>query len=332
MLRLSTPGCYDPVVPRARAYHHGNLKEALLSAAVGLIAECGPAGFTLREVARRAGVSHNAPYRHYKDRDELLAEVARRGFEELGKALQKDLAAAGADPIARFRAIGQTYVRFALKRPEHFAVMFDHREDPDPYPQRETAGLATFGVLFEVLMECQAQGLMPPGDPERLALKGWSLVHGLAKLALAGFLKMQKTSDVLAFADEATLSGLHGLLATRPPAVVPVLPYPDVREAVAWLTRAFGFEGRLPAAGQRAQMVAGDGGAIVVESGERNRRSPGHQVMVRVANVNEHCERARRYGADVLQPPADHPSGERRYVVRDPGGHRWTFFEASKGA
>src|SRR5687767_8172023 len=108
MLRLSTPRCYDRAMPRARAYHHGNLKEALLEAAVALVAERGTAGFTLREVARRAGVSHNAPYRHYKDREALLAEVARQGFEELGGALAKALAAAGADPIDRFRAIGRT--------------------------------------------------------------------------------------------------------------------------------------------------------------------------------------------------------------------------------
>jgi AcrR family transcriptional regulator len=107
-----------------RSYHHGNLRETLLEAAVGLIATAGPAGFTLREVARRAGVSHNAPYRHFRDRGALLSAVAAQGFRELTRAM---LNGAEGRPTAldRLRGAGLGYIAFALRRPQHLAVMFD---------------------------------------------------------------------------------------------------------------------------------------------------------------------------------------------------------------
>jgi uncharacterized glyoxalase superfamily protein PhnB len=114
--------------------------------------------------------------------------------------------------------------------------------------------------------------------------------------------------------------------------VIPVLPYPDVREATEWLCRVFGFVERLRIAAHRAQLNIGDDGAMIVaEYIDRNRRpQPGadhvsHQIMVRVDDVHAHHERAVREGAEILQPPVDQPFGERQYVVRDPGGHRWTF-------
>src|ERR1035441_2438359 len=89
MLRVSTSFWYPPHMIAKRPYHHGNLKATLLKTAVGLIAEVGPAAFTLREVARRAGISHNAPYRHFREKDELLGAVATAGFERLADALGK---------------------------------------------------------------------------------------------------------------------------------------------------------------------------------------------------------------------------------------------------
>src|SRR6266478_7680215 len=109
---------------RPKPYHHGNLREALLEAAIRLIAEVGPTAFTLREVARRAGVSHNAPYRHFRDRDDLMAAVAAQGFRELTQAMV-DAAGGWADALDRLKRAGLGYVTFALRRPEHFTVMFD---------------------------------------------------------------------------------------------------------------------------------------------------------------------------------------------------------------
>src|ERR1700683_623749 len=112
--------CYNKrAMPAKRPYHHVELKQTLLDAAVALIAEVGPQAFTLREVARRAGVSHNAPYRHFKDKEDLLAAVATGGFDRLTRAL----AAAGpkASPLDRLRLSGVAYVDFAMRYPRHFA-------------------------------------------------------------------------------------------------------------------------------------------------------------------------------------------------------------------
>src|SRR5215470_19297923 len=106
---------------RLKPYHHGNLREALLKAAIRLIAEVGPTAFTLREVARRAGVSHNAPYRHFRDRDELMAAVSTEGYAELTRTML-DAVHHQSNALARLTQAGLAYVKFALRRPEHFTV------------------------------------------------------------------------------------------------------------------------------------------------------------------------------------------------------------------
>jgi AcrR family transcriptional regulator len=105
-------------------YHRANLRKTLLDAAVALIGEVGPRAFTLREVARRAGVSHNAPYRHFAGKDELLVAVAEEGFDRLTAVMQKTLAR-GKSPRERLQLCGCGYVSFALRWPQHFLVMFD---------------------------------------------------------------------------------------------------------------------------------------------------------------------------------------------------------------
>ncbi len=122
-------------------------------------------------------------------------------------------------------------------------------------------------------------------------------------------------------------------------AVIPVLVYEDVAEAVAWLCEAFGFRERWRAGGHRAQLAVGGRGAVVVtEPGARAGdgvafRPPAggslsHALMVRVDDADQHHERARRHGARILEPPADQPYGERQYTAEDPGGHRWTFSQS----
>ena len=97
-----------------KPYHHGHLEETLLETAIQLIGEVGPAGFTLREVARRAGVSHNAPYRHFADREKLLAAVAAQGFRELTQAM-RDATQGQAEPLDRLKVAGLAYIEFALR-------------------------------------------------------------------------------------------------------------------------------------------------------------------------------------------------------------------------
>jgi len=188
---------YGTGVPPARPYHHGNLKEALLQAAVELIAETGPRGFTLREAARRAGVSHNAPYRHFRDRDDLLAAVATDGFDRLTRAMARG--GPKASPLNRLRRSGLAYVDFALRWPQHFAAMFDAPRDPAAYPECAAAAQRCFGTLLGFVRDCQVTRQMPAGDPERLAYQAWSLVHGIAKLANAGQLPWHSKAGVLRF-------------------------------------------------------------------------------------------------------------------------------------
>jgi AcrR family transcriptional regulator len=195
-----------------RPYHHGNLKPALLQAALGLIAETGPAAFTLREVARRAGISHNAPYRHFREKDELLAAVATEGFERLAEALSKPERAARArhpnPALHRFQASGLAYVRFALGSPEHLQVMFDWPLDPDRYPALSLASRRAFAVLVEFVEAAQREGSLPEGDPLALACIAWSMVHGVAKLAIARKLPFKSESGILRFAARA-IRALH---------------------------------------------------------------------------------------------------------------------------
>jgi uncharacterized glyoxalase superfamily protein PhnB len=105
--------------------------------------------------------------------------------------------------------------------------------------------------------------------------------------------------------------------------VIPELPYPDVREAVDWLTRAFGFKERLQIGDHRAQLVY-EGGAVIVIQGD----APGSTLLVRVADADAHRAQAEAAGATILSEPTDWPYGERQYSAQDPGGHRWTFSES----
>jgi uncharacterized glyoxalase superfamily protein PhnB len=107
-------------------------------------------------------------------------------------------------------------------------------------------------------------------------------------------------------------------------AVIPVLGYTDVGEAVEWLCSAFGFSERWRAGNHRAQIAVGDGAVAVTE---RQSASRG-EIMVRIEDADRHHERARRFGAQIVQPPADHPYGERQYTAEDLAGHRWTFSES----
>jgi uncharacterized glyoxalase superfamily protein PhnB len=116
--------------------------------------------------------------------------------------------------------------------------------------------------------------------------------------------------------------------------VIPELAYPDVGEASDWLCAAFGFSVRLRIANHRVQLNVGDGAIVVTEQGQeqdaeaRARVDLAHSVMVRVDDVDRHCERARLQGARILRPPADYPFGERQYTVEDLAGQRWTFSQS----
>ena len=184
---------------RRKPYHHGNLRESLLQAAISLIAEVGPTAFTLREVARRAGVSHNAPYRHFRDKDDLISSVAAEGYRELTAAMRR-AAAKHPQAIDRLKHAGLAYIGFALQRPEHFTVMFDA---PGPAEHGESAGpeaKQAFTALVELVTDAQRSKQLPAGDPLQFALLAWTMVHGIAKLATTGRLPYRTTPAILKFA------------------------------------------------------------------------------------------------------------------------------------
>ena len=160
-------------------YHHGDLRTALLRAAVELIAEHGIHKLSLRECARRAGVSHAAPYRHFADKDALLLAIAREGFALLH---QRGLTAVEGlrDPRDRLDAYGVAYVRFAIEHPVHVRVMFTM-----PIPAAH-ANTAVGEEAFDLLVEVASQVAGPDVDPREAATAAWSLSHGLSMLILDG--------------------------------------------------------------------------------------------------------------------------------------------------
>lgn len=184
---------------RTKPYHHGNLQETLLKTAIQLIGEVGPAGFTLREVARRAGVSHNAPYRHFADRDELLAAVTAQGFRELNRAMH-EAANRRTEPLECLKQAGLAYVEFALRRPEHFTVMFDSPGAERKTPDSIEAGKEAFTTLVGLVSACQEARQLPAGDVLQFALLAWSMVHGIAKLATAHRLPFDSRTGIMKFA------------------------------------------------------------------------------------------------------------------------------------
>jgi len=151
-----------------RGYHHGNLKEALLQAALDLIAKKGPAGFTFADAARLAGVSPAAPYRHFRDRDELLSSIALRGFEQFEAMLSSAWDDGRPETVAAFERVGKAYLAFAREEPAFYSAMFE-------------SGLP---------LDLNPALLAPPGVPRppalMMALHIWSMSHGVASLFARG--------------------------------------------------------------------------------------------------------------------------------------------------
>jgi AcrR family transcriptional regulator len=166
-----------------RGYHHGNLKEALIRAALELIAKKGPAGFTFAEAARWAGVSPAAPYRHYRDRDELIFDVARRGFEQFAATLARAWDEGRPDAFSAFERLGNAYLEFARSEPAYYSAMFEAGIPLDADPQLRDAGERAFGVLREAterLVATMPSANRPP--VMMMALHIWALSHGIASL------------------------------------------------------------------------------------------------------------------------------------------------------
>ncbi|MFD0987766.1 TetR/AcrR family transcriptional regulator [Methyloligella solikamskensis] len=168
---------------RGRGYHHGNLRQVLLDAARKLIEQHGPLGFSLAEAARLAGVSPAAPYRHFRDRDALLSEVARTGFERFAAQLEIAWDNGRPTPLQAFENLGRAYLTFARKEPAAYAVMFQTVGENGKELEDIPAADAAFNILQKATAELCKN--LPAGErpPLRLvSLHIWALAHGVATL------------------------------------------------------------------------------------------------------------------------------------------------------
>lgn len=208
---------------REGGYHHGNLKEALVQAALGLIAQKGPGGFTFAEAARSAGVSPAAPYRHFRDRDELLASIAQQGFEQFEAALTAAWDDGRPDTPTAFQRVGKAYLAFARENPAYYSAMFESGLPLESNPALLVASERAFAIIRAASERLVA--MAPPGVPRppalMMALHIWSISHGIASLFGRGDAARRKLpmspEDLLEAGVLIYLKGLGFPTDQRPP-------------------------------------------------------------------------------------------------------------------
>lgn len=178
---------FDTGPERTRGYHHGNLREAMVAAALRLIGERGPGGFSFAEVARLVGVSGAAPYRHFRDRNALVAEVAREGFARFEAALRAAWDEGRPHPVRALENCLRAYLEFAKREPAFYAAMFE-----PGFPLEQDAALAAAGdrafAVLRAAAEAVIRTLPAANRPPALmvALHIWSMAHGMAALFIDG--------------------------------------------------------------------------------------------------------------------------------------------------
>jgi AcrR family transcriptional regulator len=196
---------------RKQDYHHGNLKQALLDAAVAAISQVGSEALTLKQLALSLGVTHTAPYRHFKDKQALLAAVKAAGFTRLLEHMQRAHARSPDDARQQFLDTGHAVVEFAVQQPGYFRAMFFGS------PGATLAALArppegsAFQVFLAYIAAWQTSGLLRRGETLPLALCIWSSTHGLACLCSSGQLRTRTRSELRALVDRTHVSLLEGV-------------------------------------------------------------------------------------------------------------------------
>ena len=203
---------------KKRAYHHGDLKNALVVAALDLIATKGARALSLREVARATGVSHASTYRHFPNKESVLATIAEQGFRELTQRMRDAALHSPSGPLQSLHRVGLAYVAFGVAHPHHLQIMFgDLITSHAAYPSLLDASSAAFEVLASSVRAGQEAGLVRGSDERLVSLAAWSQVHGLALLIASGQIPPEGSAplqpDKLA---DAVLSLLQsGLAAPR---------------------------------------------------------------------------------------------------------------------
>jgi AcrR family transcriptional regulator len=173
--------------PAERPYHHGDLRRVLVDAAFDLVGEGGAEGLSVREAARRAGVSPGAPFRHFASREALLAAVAEEAQRRFRGEVDRALAEAPADPLQRFRSLGLAYLRWAKRNPAHFEVISNRRLfDQDKSAVVSRSNAEVIGLTERILAEAHAQGQLGTSDLKQVLIGGRALVYGFARMATDG--------------------------------------------------------------------------------------------------------------------------------------------------
>jgi AcrR family transcriptional regulator len=196
---------------RRKAYHHGDLRRALVDGALALVAEVGPEALSLKELARRLGVSHAAMYRHFDSRLALFDAIAAAGFAELRDTIARALAAAPDNPRDHFLAGAWGYVAFAIDHPAQFRVMFFGPKRAPREPEDLAARAGAFQLLLDFIADAQKARVIGPGDPLAIAMPIWALHHGIASLACSAQLDVGGRATMKRLSDEAHLALLDGL-------------------------------------------------------------------------------------------------------------------------
>jgi AcrR family transcriptional regulator len=183
--------------PARRDYHHGNLKNVLIDAAISQIATHGARDLSLRELARSIGVSHASTYRHFPNKESVLATIAEQGFEELTRAMEAAARPHAGDPLEMLQATGVAYVDFGVSYPHHLQIMFgDAITRHEDYPTLVEASKKAYEVLVSVVREGQQAGRISARDERLVALTAWAQVHGLAMLIASGQIRSDSAERI----------------------------------------------------------------------------------------------------------------------------------------
>lgn len=175
----------NPECQKTKAYHHGDLRNALIQAGLELLAEGGARELDLRKVARRAGVSHAAPYRHFADKQTLIAAINEEGFHRLAERIQGSLQAASDEPFEQLLAVALAYVYFAQENPWLMREMFSGLTiEREAFTDLQVASKTVYHFYAKIIRHGQVSGKIVDGDPAALAGVFWSALHGLAMLII----------------------------------------------------------------------------------------------------------------------------------------------------
>jgi len=170
-----------------KSYHHGDLKNALINAGVEILSQEGVGGLSLRKVAQRAGVSHNAPYSHFPDKQSLIAAISTEGFKQLYEELDAAISSSPDDPRRQLQEGAWAYAQFAINNTDTFKIMFSGvLEKEKEYPDLVQISHNTFDIVVELARACQEAGFLRSAPPEICAVAVWGQIHGVVSLMLEG--------------------------------------------------------------------------------------------------------------------------------------------------